>query len=428
MLDISLIRNETKMVKDNLKRRNNPEYIRMLDELLEKDEKWRKLKTKNQELQHKRNLLSREIGHLKAAKKDASRQMKEVACIPDKIRENNEKIDKLREACDLLLLKIPNLIHDSVPPGKDESENVEVRKWGKPPKFYFSPRSHLEIGKGMIDFESGAKASGSLFTYLRDDMVLLDLAIQRFALDFLANKGYSPVSPPFMVNGRTYESMIGDPTDFSEASYKIEGESLYLIPTSEYPLGGMFMGMTLNKAELPLKLVGVSSCFRKEVGTHGKYAKGLFRMHQFNKVEQFIVCLPEDSWIYLEELQKNSEELYKELGLHCRTVNVCTGDLGAKAAKKYDIEAWMADGKFREVGSNSNCTDYQARRLGIKYREKAGQPPAGFVHTLNNTALATSRTMITILEQNQRKDGSVAIPKALRPYMNGKKVMKFSKL
>jgi len=421
MIDINLIRNETEMVKENLKRRGK-EYPKMMDKLLEKDDSWRKLKTKNQELQHKRNVLSREIGLLKSKGKDAKKEMKEVAGIPEKIKKNEKKMEKLRDACNNLLMKIPNLLHESVPEGEGEKDNVEIVKWGKSPG---KGKSHLELAASLLDFESGAKASGSLFTYLKDDMVLLDMALQRFAIDFLIEKGYKVVEPPFMVNKKVYESMIGDPTDFSEASYKIEGEELYLIPTAEYPIGGMFLDTTLNKKDLPMKLVGISSCFRKEVGTHGKYAKGLFRMHQFNKVEQFIICSPEDSWKMFEELQNNAEELYRKLGIHYRVVNVCTGDLGVKAAKKLDIEAWMADGQFREVGSNSNCTDYQARCLNIKYREKEGQPPIGFVHTLNNTALATSRTMIAILEQNQREDGTVLVPKVLQPYMNGEKVIKF---
>ena len=425
MLDINLIRNEPEMVKENLKRRGNPEYLKMLDELLKKDKEWRELKTKNQELQHKRNVLSKKIGEAKAKGESLKKEMKEVVEIRERIKKNNEKIEKLRKECDVLLLKIPNLLHESVPLGRDEKDNIEIKRWGKAPKFDFTPKSHLEIGKGLIDFESGAKVAGSLFTCLKEDVVLLDMAIQRFAIDFLRERGYMLVEPPYMVNRKVYEAMIGDPTDFSEASYKIENEELYLIPTAEYPLGGMFMNMTFTRDELPIKLIGVSSCFRREVGTHGKYAKGLFRMHQFNKVEQFIICLPEESYEFFEELQRNSEELYQKLGLHYRVVNVCTGDIGAKAAKKYDIEAWMADGNFREVGSNSNCTDYQARRLNIKYREKEGQPPKGFVHTLNNTALATSRTMIAILEQYQQKDGSVKVPEVLRPYMNGKRVIKF---
>ena len=425
MLDINLIRNEPEIVKENLKRRGNPEYLKMLDELLKKDKEWRELKTKNQELQHKRNVLSKKIGEAKAKGESLKKEMKEVVEIRERIKKNNEKIEKLRKECDVLLLKIPNLLHESVPLGRDEKDNIEIKRWGESPKFDFTPKSHLEIGKGLIDFESGAKVAGSLFTCLKEDVVLLDMAIQRFAIDFLRERGYMLVEPPYMVNRKVYEAMIGDPTDFSEASYKIENEELYLIPTAEYPLGGMFMNMTFTRDELPIKLIGVSSCFRREVGTHGKYAKGLFRMHQFNKVEQFIICLPEESYEFFEELQRNSEELYQKLGLHYRVVNVCTGDIGAKAAKKYDIEAWMADGNFREVGSNSNCTDYQARRLNIKYREKEGQPPKGFVHTLNNTALATSRTMIAILEQYQQKDGSVKVPEVLRPYMNGKRVIKF---
>jgi len=425
MLDINLIRENPEMVRKNLKRRNNPEYLKFLDELIEKDKEWRKLVSENQELRHKRNELSKKIGVLKTKGKNASKEMKEVEGIPEEIKKNEEKIEKLQERIKILLFKIPNLIHGSVPKGKDESENVEIRKWGKEPKFDFKPKSHLEIGKNLIDFESGAKASGNGFVYLKDDMVLLDLALQRFAIDFLIKKGYNLIEPPYMVNKRTYESMIGDPTEFSEASYKIEGEEYYLIPTAEYPLGGMFIDRTFLKNELPMKLIGISPAFRKEVGTHGKYAKGLFRMHQFNKVEQFIICLPEESWKLLEELQKNSEEMYQKLGLYYRVVNVCTGDIGKKQAKQYDIEAWMADGKFREIGSNSNCTDYQARRLNLRYREKEGQPPKGFVHILNNTAIATSRTMIAILEQYQQKDGSVKVPKILQPYMNGKKTLKF---
>ena len=423
MLDINIIRENPNTVKENLKRRNNPEYIELLDELIKKDKEWRKLVSENQELRHKRNELSKKIGEIKSKGKNASKEMKEVANIPKKIKDNDEKIEKLQKRIQVLLFKIPNLIHESVPIGKDENDNVEIRRWGKEPKFDFKPKSHLEIGGKAIDFESGAKASGSGFVYLKGDMVLLDLALQRFAIDFLTKKGFTLVEPPYMVNQRTYNSMIGDPFEFSEAGYKLDGEELYLIPTAEYPLGGMYIDKTLLKSELPMKLAGVSPAFRREVGTHGKYAKGLFRMHQFNKVEQFIICLPEESWDFLEELQKNSEEMYKKLGLYFRVVNVCTGDIGKKQSKQYDIEAWMADGKFREVGSNSNCTDYQARRLNLRYREKEGQPPKGFVHILNNTAIATSRTMIAILEQYQQKDGSVKIPKVLQPYMNGKKII-----
>lgn len=421
MLDINLIREKPDLVKENLKRRGDEEYILLLEELIDKDKKWRDLKTKVQELRHKRNKLSKKIGELKSKGKDAKKPMKKVEGIPKKIKKKDKKIEKLEKRVKEIRLKIPNLLDKSVPKGEDESDNKEIKREGKEPKFDFKPKSHLEVGRGLIDFDSGAKSTGSLFTYLKDDMVLLDLALQRFAIDFLIKKGYKLIEPPYIVNKDVYKAMIGDPSSFAEASYKIEGEELYLIPTSEYPLGGMFINNVFKKEELPVKLIGLSPCFRREVGTHGKYAKGLYRMHQFNKVEQFIICLPDHSEKFFKELQKNAEELYKKLRLHYRVVNVCTGDIGKKQSKQYDIEAWMADGKFREVGSNSNCTDYQARRLNMKYREGKGKPPEGFVHTLNNTALATSRTMIAILEQYQQKDGSVKIPKVLQPYMNGKK-------
>jgi seryl-tRNA synthetase len=221
-----------------------------------------------------------------------------------------------------------------------------------------------------------------------------------------------------MINKDAYEG-VTDLSDFELVMYKIEGENNYLIATSEHPMAAMYKDEVFDKKDLPVKLCGISSCFRKEIGTHGKYTKGLFRVHQFNKIEQFVFCLPEDSWKWHEEIQKNSEELYQQLGLHYRVVNICTGDIGTLAAKKYDIEVWMADGQFRESGSNSNVTDFQARRLNVKWREGEGKPPAGLVHTLNNTTLATSRTMIAIIEQFQKEDGSVEIPKVLRPFMGG---------
>jgi len=422
MLDIKLIRENPEVVRKNLKRRNDPEKIKFLDELLEIDEKWRKLVAEENDLRQKRNLISKEIADLKKKKEPADEKIAEAEDIPNKIKKIEDDKWKIQDRISYLLLRIPNLLHESVPVGKDENDNKEIRKVGKAPKFKFKPKSHLEIleGLGLIDSEKGATTSGHSFFYLKGDLVLLDLALQKFALDFLTKKEFQMIEPPYMVNKKVYDSMIGDPFDFSEASYKIEGEELYLIPTSEYPLGSLLSDETINKKDLPIKLSGVSPSFRKEVGTHGKYSKGLFRMHQFNKVEQFVICTPKDSWKIHEEIQKNTEEILKKLGLHFRVVNVCTGDIGTKAAKQYDTEAWMADGIFREVGSNSNTTDYQSRRLNIKYRNKDGQAPKGFVHTLNNTAIATSRIMIAIVEQFQNKDGSVTIPKVLKPYMNGK--------
>ena len=421
MLDIKLIREHPDIVRENLKKRGDPEKIKMLDDLIAHDKEWRQLLTKVNELRHRRRLVTTEVAELKKKGEDATRKIKEAQEIPEKIKKLEEKIKENKRKINHILLRLPNLLHESVPIGRDETENVAIKVWGKPPKFDFEPKSHLEIllNLGMIDIENAAKVAGNAFYYLKGHAVLLDLALQRFAIDFLMKKGFQIFEPPLMVNKRSYEGMIGDPFDFAEASYKIEDEDLYLIPTAEYPLGSMFTDRVFNRDELPLRLCGVSACFRREVGTHGKYSKGLFRVHQFNKVEQFIYCLPEESWRFLEELQKNSEELYQRLGLHYRVVSICSGDLSAKAAKAYDIEIWMADETFRESGSNSNCTDYQARRLNIRYREKEGQRPVGFVHTLNNTALATSRTMIAILEQFQQKDGSVIIPQVLRPFMGG---------
>ncbi len=424
MLDIKLIRERPEVVRENLIKRNEKEKLEWIDKIIEYDKKWRESLQKLESLRHRRNIITEKIAKFKKEGKDTSSLIKEVKSIPEKIKDLEEKTQKYREMIDFYLKNLPNLLHESVPLGKDENDNIEIRRWGRPPKFDFKPKNHLEIaeGLGLIDAERAAKVSGSKFFYIKGELVLLDIAIQKYAIDFLIKKGFTPVEPPFMLRRKPYEG-VTDLKDFENVMYKIENEDLYLIATSEHPIAAMFMNEVLEKDKLPLKFCGVSPCFRKEAGSHGKYTKGLFRMHQFNKIEQFVFCLPEESWKIHEELQKNSEELYQGLGLHYRVVNVCTGDIGPIAAKKYDIEVWMADGKFRESGSNSNCTDYQARRLNIRYREKEGLPPAGFVHTLNNTALATSRIMVAILEQYQQEDGSVVIPKVLRPYMNGMDVI-----
>jgi len=421
MLDIKIIRENPKFVENDLKKRGDEERLKIFKTLIEDDKKYRENLQELEKLKHDRNVLSEEIAKLKKDGKDSSKKIKEAAELPEKIKKLEEQTDTLKGRIDFALFKIPNILHESVPVGKSDADNVEVKKYGKPPKFNFEPKSHLEIleNLGMIDAEAAGRVSGSLFFFYKGPIILLDFALQRFALDNMMKKGFQIIYPPFMVNKKVYEGMIGDPTDFAEASYKVDNEDLYLIPTAEYPLGGMYIDQVINKKDLPLKLCGVSSCFRREVGTHGKFSKGLFRMHQFNKVEMIVICLPDESWDFHEKMQKICEDLYQQLGLHYRVVNVCTGDIGAKAAKKYDTEAWMADGNFREVGSNSNCLDYQSRSLNIKYREKEGQAPKGFVHILNNTVLATSRTMLAILEQFQQKDGTVLIPKVLWPYMNG---------
>ncbi|KON32109.1 seryl-tRNA synthetase [miscellaneous Crenarchaeota group-1 archaeon SG8-32-1] len=421
MLDIKLVRENPEIVQNNLQKRGDPEKLEMLNNLINYDKKWRNLLVQANELRHKRKKITTEVANLKKQKKDASKQIEKAKHIPQQIKKLEIQVAKYRENAEILLMKLPNLLHESVPFGKDESDNVVEKLIGRPPKFGFKPKSHVEIASdlGLIDFERAAKVSGHGFYYLKGDLARLDFAIMTYTIDFLRNRDYTLVEPPLMMHRKPYLG-VTDLEFFGDQLYKIENDDLYLIATSEHPMAAINMDEVILQKDLPIKYVGISPCFRKEVGTHGKYTKGLFRVHQFNKIEQFIFCLPEDSWKFHEELQKNSEDLYNSLGLHYRVVNVCTGDIGIIAAKKYDIEVWMADDSYREAGSNSNCTDYQARRLNIKYREKEGQSPVGFVHTLNNTAIATSRTLIAILEQNQQKDGTVLIPDVLRQLMGDK--------
>lgn len=420
MLDVKLIREHPDIVRKNLEKRGDVEKLKMLDELIEYDEKWRQTLTELNRLRHERKVITVDIANLKKKGKDASEKLEEAIKILRNIEKLEKKVKEYRNKIDYDLLRLPNLLHESVPFGEDDSENVVMKFWGNPPEFGFKPKNHLEIALnlGLIDVNRAAKVAGHGFVYLKEELALLDYAILNYTIDFMRKRGYLLIEPPFMMRKKPYLG-VTDLEFFGDQLYKVENEDLYLIATSEHPMAATFMNEVINKEDLPIKFVGVSPCFRKEVGAHGKYTKGLFRMHQFNKIEQFIFCLPEDSWSFHEELQKNAEELYKSFGLHFRVTNVCTGDIGIIAAKKYDIEVWMADGVYREVGSNSNCTDYQARRLNIRYREKEGQAPAGFVYTLNNTALATSRTMIAILEQFQRRDGSVFVPQVLRSFMGG---------
>lgn len=422
MLDIRLIREKPELVRKDLEKRGDSEKLEWLKDLIKYDKEWRENLQSMEGLKRERNILTDKIAGLKKKGESVSKELEQVKSLPEKIKKLEERNEKLKKMTDFYIMRLPNILHHSVPVGKDESDNVEVSKWGKHPDFQFKPKNHAEIAEslGLLDFERAAKVAGRGFVYLKGPLAQLDHAIMRFATDFLVSKGYTLIEPPLMLKRKPYEG-VTDLADFENVMYKIEGDDLYLIATSEHPMAAMHMNETLEKSQLPIKLVGVSTCFRREVGAHGKYTKGLFRMHQFNKVEQFIFSLPEESWKLHEELQRNSESLYKGLGLAHRVVNVCTGDIGIIAAKKYDTEVWMADGEYREIGSNSNCTDYQARRLNIRYREGEGKAPSGFVHTLNNTALATSRTMMAILEQFQNRDGTVDIPEALQPHMNGMK-------
>ncbi|MCK5670313.1 serine--tRNA ligase [Candidatus Bathyarchaeota archaeon] len=424
MLDIKLIRENPAQVRENLARRHDPEKLELLDHVIKTDQEWRELRARVNDLRRRRNEVASQIGRVMKEGGDASGLKEEAGLIPSQLKELESQMSSQEESLKDGLMRLPNMLHDSVPYGKDDHDNVEIRRWGKAPEFSFEPKSHAEITEalGIADFERAAKTAGAGFYYLRNEFALLDHAIQRYAIDFLLKKGYALIEPPFMIRRAAYEG-VTDLADFESVMYKIEGEDLYLIATSEHSVGSMLMNETVLDEHLPIKLCGISPCFRREIGQHGRYTKGIFRVHQFHKIEQFIFSRPEDSWGLHEELQRNSELLYEGLGLHYRVVNVCTGDMGSIAAKKYDIECWMADGEFRETGSNSNCTDYQARRLNVKYRLKEGAKPEGFVHTLNNTAIATSRTMIAVIEQYQQEDGTIRVPDVLQPYMNGMKVI-----
>ena len=421
MLDIKLIRENPELVRNNLKKREDPENLKMLDEFIEYDKKWRRLLTRLNELRHERKLLTTDIATLKKKGEDASDKISKAKKIDTKITALEKQVNELEEKSHYYLMRIPNLLHESVPIGKDEQDNVAVRTWGEIPKFSFPVKDHIDLGLDLdiMDIERAGKVAGARFFYLKREGVLLDMALLSFALEEMVKKGFTPIEPPFLMKRKPYEGVVAL-SDFEKDLYKLEDEDLYLIATSEHPMAAMFMNEVLKVEDLPLKFVGVSPNFRREAGAHGKDTRGVFRTHQFNKVEQFVFCRPEDSWKIHEELIRNAEELVQKLGLPYRIVNDCTGDIGTVAAKKYDIEVWMpAQNAYREIISCSNCTDYQARRLNIRYREKEGAPTKGFVHTLNSTALATGRTMVAILETYQQKDGSVIVPRVLRKYMGG---------
>jgi len=421
MLDIKLIRENPQLVRNNLLKRGNPENLKMLDDLIDFDKKWRQHLTELNELRHERKVITTEIAALKKKRKDANKELSKAKKVDTEITALEKQVNECEQKVQYYLMRLPNLLHESVPTGKDENDNVQVRSWGEIPEFIFPVKDHINLGLNLdiMDIERAGKIAGARFFYLKKEGVLLDMALMSFALEEMVKKGYTPIEPPFLMRREPYEGVVAL-SDFEDVLYKIEKEDLYLIATSEHPMAAMFMNEVLKAEDLPLKLVGASTNFRKEAGAHGKDTRGIFRTHQFNKIEQFIFCKPEDSWKIHEELIQNAEELVRKLGLPYRVVNDCTGDIGTVAAKKYDIEAWMpAQNAYREIVSCSNCTDYQARRLNIKYREKEGEPPKEFVHTLNSTAIATGRTMVAIVENYQQKDGSVDVPEVLRKYMSG---------
>lgn len=419
MLDIKLIRHDSNIIKKDLEKRFQLDKIKWVDELLNLDKNFRSLKLEIDNLRHRRNQLSLEINASKKEKKDIKLLLKEAQDIPIKIKNIEEKLNNIEKRIGFLLMRIPNYLHNDVPIGKDETDNKIIKKFGEIPKSKFKLKGHEELGisLGMLDIERAAKVSGARFYFLKGDLALLEISLMRYAIDFMVKKGYELILPPYMMRKTPYEGVV-DLSDFEEVLYKIENEDLYMIATSEHPLTARFMNETLNFKDLPMKNIGFSTNFRKEAGAHGKDTKGIFRVHQFNKVEQIIICNPKDSWKFHEELIKNIESFFKLLKIPFRIVSICSGDLGTVASKKYDLEAFMpVQQEYREMGSCSNCTDYQARRLNIKFESSGTRD---IVHTLNST-LVTDRALVAIMENYQQTDGSIKIPTVLQKYMGEKK-------
>ena len=421
MLDIKFVRANPEIIRADLEKRQDTEKLAWVDTVLELDILKRELEGKNNELRARRNQIAKDINAAKKAGEDPKPLFIEAKELPAKIKENDDKMAEAVEQMKYYLMRLPNILHESVPFGKDDTENVVVKTVGKPREFGFELKNHGELAaeNGWADFERATKISGSGFYFLKGNLAMLDLALQRFALDTIIAKGYTPVIPPYMINRKSYEE-VTDLADFEKVMYKIEDDDAYLIATAEHPMAAMYQDEILEAKDLPLKMVGVSPCFRREIGAHGLDSRGLFRVHQFTKIEQFIYCMPEDSWKYHEELLANAEEIFTKLELPYHVVNICTGDIGTVAAKKYDIEAWMPrDNEYREVVSCSNCTAYQACRLNIRVRDAHDFESKQWLHTLNSTAVATSRALRCILENYQLEDGRVEVPKVLQPYMNG---------
>jgi len=422
LLDIKLVRESPEVVKESLRKRGLTEKLGQVDLLLRLDAEWRRLQAEADQLRKRRNEVTAAIAEARKKKQDATALMKEAEAIPEKIKSLEARIDAEREKIDNILLNLPNIIHDSVPFGKDENDNVEVRKWGTIPKFDFKTLDHIDLGlkHGLIDIEKAGRVAGARFYYLREDLVRLNHALIQYGLDFVKKKGFELYQPPYFLRRDVIAGAVAL-SDFEDVIYKIEGEDLYLIPTAEHALLALHNDDIIDQPKLPLRYAGVSPCFRKEAGAHGRDTKGIFRVHQFEKVEMFLFSTPEDSWKLHEELLRNVEEFFQSLKIPHRVVNVCTGDLGTVAAKKYDLEAWLpGQGKYREMASCSNCTSYQAVRSKVRYREKPSLPTK-YAHTLNSTLVATERAIVAIMENNQTRDGTIELPHVLQSYMSGQR-------
>jgi seryl-tRNA synthetase len=424
MLDIQLLRNQPELVVAGLARRGGTIDLAPF-EALEAERK--QVQTQTQDLQARRNMLSKQIGMLKGKGEDVAPVMAEVAGLGDALKANEDKLAVLLAEIDAFLAQLPNLPHESVPDGRDETGNVEVSRWGTPPTFDFTPKDHVELGEGLggLDFETGVKIAGSRFTLMRGEVARLHRALAQFMLDVHTGEhGYTEIYSPYLVNP---DSMFGTGQlpKFEEDLFRVErsdGSRLYLIPTAEVPVTNIVRGEILDTADLPLKFACHTPCFRSEAGSYGKDTRGMIRQHQFDKIEMVQIVAPEMSWEALEALTGHAEAILQKLNLPYRKMALCAGDMGFSAAKTYDLEVWLpAQNTYREISSCSNFEAFQARRMQARCRDKGGKPRP--VHTINGSGLAVGRTLVAVLENNQRADGCVTVPAVLKPYMGGIEVL-----
>ena len=424
MIDIKLIRENKELVKENIKKKFQDEKLGLVDEVYDLDKTFREYKTEADNLRAKRNEVSERIGTLmREGKKDAALVIKEeIGNINDRIKELEEKEESLQEEIKKRMLVIPNIIDASVPVGKDDSENVELERFGEPIVPNFEIPYHADIMESFNgwDKEASGRTSGNGFYYLMGDVARLHSALLSYARDFMIDKGFTYCIPPFMIRSEVASGVMSF-AEMDAMMYKVEGEDLYLIGTSEHSMIGKFKDQIVKESELPITMTSYSPCFRKEVGAHGIEERGIYRVHQFEKQEMIVLCKPEESMAWYEKMWKYTVELFRSLNIPVRTLECCSGDLADLKVKSCDIEAWSPrQQKYYEVASCSNVGDAQARRLGIRTKGENGNY---FVHTLNNTVLASSRAIIALLENNYQEDGTVKIPEALQPYMGGKKLL-----
>jgi seryl-tRNA synthetase len=419
MLDPKLIKEKPEVIKDMLKARS-VEFD--LEGLIDSDQKRREFITKTDELRKKKNQVALNISEKKKKGEDISSILAEMKSVSEQLSKLEVEQNNIEKKYLKLATSIPNLIHESVPIGEDDESNKEIKKWGNIPEFDFKIKDHIDISEDLdlVDLERAAKVAGARFYYLKNDLVRLNQALINFGLDFLREKGYSVVQPPYMINRESMEGAV-IAEDFEEVIYKIDNQDLYMIGTSEHAMAAMHSKEIIEGKDIPKKYAGISPCFRKEAGAHGRDQKGIFRVHQFDKIEQFVFSKPEDSWKEHEKLLSIAEEFYQKLEIPYRVMLLSTGDTGNISAKTYDIEAWMAgQNAYREIVSCSNCLEYQARRLKIRFRDKTNEDTQ-YVHTLNSTLIATTRVLVAIMENFQTKDGHIRIPEVLQGYMGNQK-------